>query len=675
MATDTQKKNKDVFPEDTLLSQGEPDHTKAADISESPTFFIVTKQALTSLRSKLIIPFGVLTVITAVVGIYMLSQYVTLSIVERYNNQLFEASTVAADGIVRRERTHLETLRLMVFTQGVAQAIFEEDTETLEEILFPLARNENVDALFVVNLKGEEIFSLVFDPEKDPNRTDPIKSQGGDLSTYHIVTRILLGYIDDKGDKYASVEQTTYGPFLFTSAPVRDENNEIKGVMIIGTSFEVLIKELKAQSLSDIIILDKKGSLLATTFASADSEEEGKVTEEIELSKNQISSLNPALSNKLNLYEREYQGYYSHLSIRDDEEVGIIGIALPLNFITETETKNRNALSTIFTFGTLAIIGTGYFLSQNIAKPILKLRNVSMAVSSGNLDQRSGIERSDEIGQLANAFDQMTANLHERTLEVTELYTESVERSEELTEINQQLQDAQEQLLQSEKLSAIGQLAAGIVHDVRNPLANIMGLAEEIRIDIGEDSPDSEEALKMIIANASRATDIVSDLMLFARQSDTKPKYQDVNETIISSMRLTEYLARKGKIEVKTNLESPPPVTIYDSQQIGQVLINLIQNAIQAMPDGGELNLGSSQNRKWIDITIEDSGVGIPKKNLSKIFDPFFSTKAEGEGTGLGLSVSYGIITQHKGKIEVKSKINKGTTFTIKIPRKKPDSV
>lgn len=92
------------------------------------------------------------------------------------------------------------------------------------------------------------------------------------------------------------------------------------------------------------------------------------------------------------------------------------------------------------------------------------------------------------------------------------------------------------------------------------------------------------------------------------------------------------------------------------------------------MPDGGELNLTSSQNRKWVELTIEDTGVGIPKDNLGKIFDPFFSTKPEGEGTGLGLSVSYGIITQHKGKVEVKSKVNKGTSFIIKLPRIKPDS-
>lgn len=673
MAADTQKKNNDVFPEDTLLSQGETDHTKTADISETLTFFVVTKQWLTSLRSKLIIPFGVLTIITAAIGIYFLSRYVTSSMVERYNNQLIEASTVAADGIVRREKTHLETLRLMVFTQGVAQAIFDEDAETLEEILFPLARNENVDALFVVNLKGKEIFSLVFDPEKDPDRTDPIKSQGGDLSHYQIVTRILLGYIDEQGDKYASIEQTAYGPFLFTSAPVRDENNEIKGVMIIGTSFTVLIKELKDQSLADIIVLDKNGSLLSTTFAATGEEEEEKVAGELELSPKQISTFSPAYSIQLNLNEREYQGYYAHLSLREDDRVGILGVALRRNFIVETEATNRNTLSVIFTIGTLAIIVVGYFLSQNIVKPILQLRNVSMAVSSGNLDQRSGIERSDEIGQLATAFDQMTANLYERTIEVTKLYSESVERAEELTEINQQLQETTQQLLQSEKLSAIGQLAAGIVHDVRNPLANIIGLAEEVIYEVGEDSPDSVKALKMISANATRAIDIVSDLMLFARQSDSKPKYQDINETIISSMRLTEYLARKNKIEVKTKLESPPPVTIYDSQQIGQVLINLIQNAIQAMPDGGELNLTSSQNKKWIEITIEDTGVGIPKKNFGKIFDPFFSTKPEGEGTGLGLSVSYGIITQHKGKIKVKSKLNKGTTFTVKLLRAKPD--
>ncbi len=119
---------------------------------------------------------------------------------------------------------------------------------------------------------------------------------------------------------------------------------------------------------------------------------------------------------------------------------------------------------------------------------------------------------------------------------------------------------------------------------------------------------------------------------------------------------------------MKTQLESPPPVTTYDSQQIGQVLINLLQNAIQAIPDGGEINIQSSRNKDWVEISIQDTGVGISEENLSKVFDPFFTTKPEGEGTGLGLSVSYGIVAQHRGRIDVQSKVGEGSTFIIKLP-------
>ena len=640
------------------------DRPEDSDNIRIPNFLVEIRNWFTGLRSKLIIPFGLLTIITAVVGLFMLSRLVTSSIVERFNNQLIEASRVAADGIVRREREHLETLRLMVFTQGVDQAIFDEDADTLQEILFPLAVNEEVHFISAVNLSGEEIITLILDQDAE----EYVLTQGEDLSGLQIVTSVLLGYIDESGDKYASIEHTRWGPYLFTSAPVRNEENEINGVMVIGSQLDVFIdEELESQALADIIMLDEDGSFLSSTLPEP---EEGY--ELLELSSQQLSLLTPGYSYQLSLYEREFQVYYSHLSIREDN-VGILGIALPRNFIISTEATNRNFLSIIFTIGTLSIVTAGYLISQNIAKPILRLRNVSMAVSSGDLEQMTGIERNDEIGQLANAFDQMTTNLYERTMEVTRLYSESVERSEELTMINAQLQEAQQQLVQSEKLSAIGQLAAGIVHDVKNPLAIIIGLAEEIKIDVGDESSDAAKALDMISANAYRANDIVGDLLLFARQSESTPSYQDINETVKSSVRLTEYLAKKNKIKMKTQLESPPPLTTYDSQQIGQVLINLLQNAIQAMPDGGEINIQSSRNKDWVEISIQDTGVGIPEENLSKVFDPFFTTKPEGEGTGLGLSVSYGIVAQHRGRIEVQSKAGEGSTFIIKLPHVLPE--
>lgn len=324
--------------------------------------------------------------------------------------------------------------------------------------------------------------------------------------------------------------------------------------------------------------------------------------------------------------------------------------------------------SLIFALGTASVIVIGYLLAQNIARPILKLRTMTAAVAAGDLNQSSGLRRTDEIGELANSFDKMTFRLRERTEEAARLYAETVQRNKELAEINQRLQAAQAQLIQSEKLAAVGQLTAGIVHDVKNPLAVIKGLAEELQEDIGDD-PYAYEGLRTIRESAAKASTIVTDLLKFARQSDPKKVHQDLRETINTSIRLTEYLARKGKIEIVVEMPEESVVAIYDGQQVEQVLINLITNAIQAMPDGGTLEIVLEREANEASISFRDSGIGIPADNLPRIFDPFFTTKPEGEGTGLGLSVGYGIIYRHGGRIDVESTEGVGTTFTIHLPR------
>ncbi len=138
---------------------------------------------------------------------------------------------------------------------------------------------------------------------------------------------------------------------------------------------------------------------------------------------------------------------------------------------------------------------------------------------------------------------------------------------------------------------------------------------------------------------------------------------------------MTKYLARKGNVEIKIDMPSAPVLIWYDAQQIEQVLINLIGNAIQAMKNGGTVRINLSQAENSIALSVQDNGVGIPEKNLQRIFDPFFTTKPEGEGTGLGLSVSFGIITRHRGQISVDSKPGLGTTFTILLPIEQEDDV
>jgi signal transduction histidine kinase len=247
-----------------------------------------------------------------------------------------------------------------------------------------------------------------------------------------------------------------------------------------------------------------------------------------------------------------------------------------------------------------------------------------------------------------------------------------VQRNKELAEINAQLQAMQLQLIQSEKLAAIGQLAAGIVHDVKNPLTVIKGMAEFLQED-GGSPEETSQGLNMIRESAVKANDIVTDLLKFARQSSPEMTYQDLRETINASIRLTAYLTRKAHVKVKTDLPETEVWATYDSQQIEQVFINLITNATQAMSDDGTLRVSIKQYDHRVAITFQDTGTGIPPEIMNRIFDPFFTTKPEGEGTGLGLSVSYGIVTSHRGHIDVESELGKGSIFTVFLPVEQPE--
>jgi signal transduction histidine kinase len=268
----------------------------------------------------------------------------------------------------------------------------------------------------------------------------------------------------------------------------------------------------------------------------------------------------------------------------------------------------------------------------------------------------------------------MTQHLRERTAEAARLYAETVQRNNELADINARLQSAQQQLIQSEKLAAVGQLTAGIVHDVKNPLAVIKGLAESLQEEPGIEAGVHKD-LSVIRESAAKANQIVSDLLKFSRQSTPEMQHQDLRATAEAALRITAYLARQAHVQVIADLPGQSVLVTYDAQQIEQVLINMIQNAIQAMPHGGTLRMSLSQAGEAVALAVQDTGVGIPPENLRRVFDPFFTTKPEGEGTGLGLSVSYGIITHHRGRIDVKSTVGQGTTFTILLPTHQPSPI
>ncbi len=226
----------------------------------------------------------------------------------------------------------------------------------------------------------------------------------------------------------------------------------------------------------------------------------------------------------------------------------------------------------------------------------------------------------------------------------------------------------EQQLIQSEKLTGIGRLAAGVAHELNNPLSSILGFSELMQESIDEDNP-LNEFLTDIIESAKQSKKIVTGLLEYARQSVSKKSSHNVMNVIDRTVSLVKHTLKVKEINVIVDGERDLPKVKIDMQKTIQAFLDIITNAIDAMPDGGKLFIeAKKETDKYVSVSLRDTGIGIPEENLNKIFDPFFTTKEVGKGTGLGLSICLGIIEQQNGKIDAESELGKGTTFKISLP-------
>lgn len=232
-----------------------------------------------------------------------------------------------------------------------------------------------------------------------------------------------------------------------------------------------------------------------------------------------------------------------------------------------------------------------------------------------------------------------------------------------------EMRGLQENLARSDKLAALGKLAGGVAHEINSPLAGILAFAQMVQREMAEDNPHKQD-MEEIAEAARKCKTIVEQLLGFARQEKpTEHQTFDVNETVRSTLRLANALLRKHHIDVQLDLGESPAWVAGSAGKIGQVVLNLVTNALYAMKEcGGTLVVRSRSEDGAVYLSVEDSGTGIDPSHLKKIFDPFFTTKPVGEGTGLGLSISYSIVKQHGGNIQVQSSPGLGTTFIIELP-------
>jgi signal transduction histidine kinase len=310
------------------------------------------------------------------------------------------------------------------------------------------------------------------------------------------------------------------------------------------------------------------------------------------------------------------------------------------------------------------ILKEKFNLHSLVVIPLLTKGKPLGAIAADHVEPGKNI--TSEILESAMTFAQQAGLAIHNALMYQELKAFSQQMEEKIQKTTADLKKTEAQLIRSEKLAALGQLAAGIAHEIRNPLTSINILIHSLRQNISSGESRSED-FKVIEEEIHRINEIVDQFLRFAKPAPPHLERTEVTSIFEEILQLLRPQMEKLRISVQKDFRSVPLITI-DNEQMKQVILNLLMNSIQAMPEGGQFRLEGevSKDGQWVELSIRDSGVGIPPEDMDKLFDPFFSTK-EG-GIGLGLSIAHRIIDQHHGKIEVTSNPNEGTIFTVYLP-------
>jgi putative nucleotidyltransferase with HDIG domain len=379
------------------------------------------------IRWKIIAPYALLTVVIAATGTYVATRLVTGSLADRFDNQLAEAARVTSDSVVRRERQHLEVVRAVALTEGVASATEAGSATTLASLVEPLAANNRAELVEVLNVQGQRVFGIRL-PAPQSLQYDTI-SDTRDRTSWTIVRSVLDGEEDTQGDKFAQIVQTEYGYALYTAGPILDDGRPV-GVVLVGSLLDSFVPMAKGEALADVTIYDFDGRPLATTFASGGDSEEANLTPDEPVLAGFGAGGAPRESKTL--FGRGFDLLYGELVIRN-QAVGLYSVALPTSFIMSAGGTTVWQMGLLFTIGTGIVLLTGWVLAQNLTQPLLKLVGAARAVTEGDLTARSGVHSRDEVGTLATSFDAMTERLQHQHLSTIRALTSAIDARDPYT--------------------------------------------------------------------------------------------------------------------------------------------------------------------------------------------------------------------------------------------------
>lgn len=364
-----------------------------------------------------------------------------------------------------------------------------------------------------------------------------------------------------------------------------------------------------------------------------------------------------------------------HAHPPDIKVLGVLDIKMSLDHLDQNieEAEDQVLMFSIILIIFINLV-TAVFIHKFVHKPVRLLIEGANAISSGNLNHKIGLDSKTEIGELAKTFNMMTEKLNKAYNEIKEW---SINLELKVNEKTEELKRVQAHLFQVEKMASLGQLAATVAHELNNPLEGILTLTKLQVKRLNKNSLTKEEVeeilkdLNFIAEETMRSGNIVKNLLLFSRTQATEFKEANIEEVIEKCVMLIQHHLKLKNIQLIKDYQLKGKFIHCNAQQLQQAFLALMINSVEAMQHGGELRITLLEGENdTIDVLISDTGVGIPDDIKEKIFEPFFSTKPEGKGIGLGLSVVYGIINNHNGKISLESVVGQGTTFKITLNRK-----
>lgn len=366
-----------------------------------------------------------------------------------------------------------------------------------------------------------------------------------------------------------------------------------------------------------------------------------------------------------------------HAHTPDQSILGVLDVQMSMQALDESLARSdRLAFGLAVGIISLSLLVMAAIVYRAVYVPTRELRRGTEALAAGDLDVEIKLGRNDELGALAASFNEMAKNLAQADAELRAWSHTLEDRVQQKTD---ELERMHQHMILVEKTASLGRMAATVAHELNNPLAGILTYAKLIRRRVEStvpDGPDKERMfarLEMIRSESVRCGRIVRDLLTYARKSSAEFTEVHLHELVERALNLVGHHIQLGQVRTQRAFELDDDVVVADGEQIVQALIALLINAVESMPDGGVLRVGTEAAARAragaVLLTVSDTGVGIPQEIRDHIFDPFFSTKSDTKGVGLGLAVVYGIVQRHDGSITVESEAGQGTTFTIELPR------